>query len=275
MFIVYGAVVENVSINRLLLSGVFAELLLLLFQAATVYVVVRRLGFFTKRRFAGVRTVVRTGANALPLLSIPVIIVGGIFITGTFTPTESAPVAVLITIGLALFWYASIAPRDLPRVIAAAGLETGIVMLLVADSNILGKALSNDGFGRSLSDFFTGLTDNKYVFLLLVNLLLLGVGLFIEPLPAVFILAPFLAPVAESFGIDPVHFGLIVVFNLVLALIHPPIGLVLFLVSSISRVSIERLSLVILPWLGVSLVVLFLVTYLPSSAVLALSNLLE
>jgi len=108
-----------------------------------------------------------------------------------------------------------------------------------------------------------------------VNLLLLGVGIFIEPLPALYILGPFLAPVAVlHFGIDPTHFGLIVVFNLVLALIHPPIGLVLFLVSSIAKVPIERLSIMILPWLGVSLVVLFLVTYLPSQVVLALSNLL-
>ena len=109
-----------------------------------------------------------------------------------------------------------------------------------------------------------------------MNLLLLAVGIFIEPLPALYILAPFLAPVAVlGYGIDPVHFGLIMVFNLVLALIHPPIGLVLFLVSSIAKVSVERLSIMILPWLAVSLVVLFLVTYLPSEAVLALSNLLE
>jgi TRAP-type C4-dicarboxylate transport system permease large subunit len=103
--------------------------------------------------------------------------------------------------------------------------------------------------------------------------LLLLVGIFIEPLPALYILAPFLAPIAVTiYGIDPVHFGLIVVFNLVLALIHPPIGLVLFVVSSLARVSVERLSIMILPWLAVSLVVLFLVTYLPSSIVLALAN---
>jgi TRAP-type C4-dicarboxylate transport system permease large subunit len=119
------------------------------------------------------------------------------------------------------------------------------------------------------------LTDNKYVFLLVVNLFLLTVGIFVEPLPAPFIIAPFLAPVAvDSFGVDPVQFGLIMVFNLVLALIHPPIGLVLFLVSSISRVSVERLSVMILPWLAVSLIVLFLVTYLPSEVVLAFSNLI-
>ena len=156
-----------------------------------------------------------------------------------------------------------------------AGLETGIVMLLLGDSAILSKALFLDRFGETLSEFFTGLTDNKYMFLLLVNLLLLAVGIFVEPLPALYILAPFMAPIAAGFGIDPVHFGLIMVFNLVIALIHPPIGLVIFLVSSLAKVSVERLSIMILPWLAVSLVVLFLVTYLPSEVVLALSNLID
>lgn len=278
MFIVYGIVVQGpagASISQLLLSGVIAELLLLIFQAATVYVVVRRMDFLVPRKFAGIRTVARTGIAALPVLAIPVIILGGIF-TGVFTPSESGSIAAIVTIGLALFWFASLSPLQLPTVIVAAAVETGIVMLLLGDSSILAKALFIDGFGADVQDFLTGITDNKYVFLMVVNLLLLAVGIFIEPLPAVYILAPFLAPVAVlEYGIDPVHFGLIMVFNLVLALIHPPIGLVIFLVSSIAKVSVERLSVMILPWLAVSLVVLFLITYLPSEAVLILSNLLE
>lgn len=278
MFIVYGIVVQGeagASISALLLSGVIAELLLLVFQAATVYVVVRRMDFLVPRRFAGWGAVGRTGVSALPVLAIPVIILGGIF-TGVFTPSESGAVAAVATIGLALFWFGSLSPLQLPAVIIAAAIETGIVMLLLGDSSILAKALFIDGFGSDVQEFLTSITDNKYVFLLVVNLLLLAVGIFIEPLPAVYILAPFLAPVAViEYGIDPVHFGLIMVFNLVLALIHPPIGLVIFLVSSIAKVSVERLSVMILPWLAVSLVVLFLITYLPSEAVLVLSNLLE
>ena len=169
-----------------------------------------------------------------------------------------------------MFWYGSVSVRDLPRILTFAGIETGIVMLLVGDSAILAKVLQVNGFGSSLQSFLLGLTDDKYLFLLVVNVLLLLVGIFVEPLPALFIFAPFLAPIADQFGIDPTHFGLIVVFNLVLALIHPPIGLVLFLVSSISKVPIERLSIMILPWLGVSLLVLALVTYLPSNVVLVL-----
>jgi tripartite ATP-independent transporter DctM subunit len=278
MFIVYGAIVSGpagASIQKLLLSGVMAEILLLLFQSATVYVVVRRMDFLSKREFVGLAEVGRAGAAALPVLVIPFIILGGIF-SGIFTPTESASIAAVAAIAIALFGYAGLAPRQLPGVLVLAGLETGIVMLLIGDSAILAQALFLDRFGESLESLFTGLTDNKYVFLLVVNLILLGIGIFIEPLPALYILAPFLAPVAVvEFGIDPVHFGLIMVFNLVLALIHPPIGLVLFLVSSIAKVSVERLSIMILPWLAVSLLVLFLVTYLPSEAVLALSNLID
>jgi tripartite ATP-independent transporter DctM subunit len=278
MFIVYGVVVQgpaSASISKLLLSGVMAELLLLLFQAATVYVVVRRMDFLATRRFAGWATVGRTGLVALPVLAIPFIILGGIF-TGVFTASESGAIAAAVTIGLALFWYASLSPRQLPTAIAIAGMETGIVMLLLGDSAILARALFNNRFGQSVEEFLTGISDNKYVFLLVVNLILLAVGIFIEPLPALYILAPFLAPVAVmEYGIDPVHFGLIMVFNLVLALIHPPVGLVIFLVSSIAKVSVERLSVMILPWLAVSLLVLLLVTYLPSGVVLALSNLLD
>lgn len=278
MFIVYGVVVQGpggASISALLLSGVMAELLLFLFQALTVYVVVRRMDLAPRRKFVGMGTVARTGVSALPVLAIPVIILGGIF-TGVFTPSESGAVAAVVTIALALFWYAGISPRQLPAMVVLAGIETGIVMLLLGDSSIIAKALNNAGFGQSVQEFLTGITDNKYVFLLVVNLILLAIGIFIEPLPALYIVGPFLAPVAVlEFGVDPVHFGLIVVFNLVLGLIHPPIGLVLFLVSSIAKVSIERLSIMIIPWLLVSLFVLFLVTYLPSSVVLALSNLLH
>jgi tripartite ATP-independent transporter DctM subunit len=269
MFIAYGVLVANVSIGNLLLSGIMAETLLLLFQAATVYVVVRRLGFFERRPFAGMAVVARTGWQALPILMVPFIILGGI-LKGVFTPSESGAAALVVALLLAMFWYGSVSFRDLPRILTFAGIETGIVMLLVGDSAILAKVLQVNNFGNDLSDFLLGLTDNKYVFLLAINILLLLVGIFVEPLPALFIFAPFLAPIADQFGIDPTHFGLIVVFNLVLALIHPPIGLVLFLVSSLSKVSVERLSIMILPWLAVSLLVLFLVTYLPSNVVLLL-----
>jgi tripartite ATP-independent transporter DctM subunit len=272
MFIVYATLVGGVSTGEMLLSGLIPIFLLLIFQAMTIYFVVRRLDFLEKRAFAGVRAVGGTTLSALPVFVIPFIILGGIF-SGVFTPTEASSVAVVVTLFLAFFWYAGIAPRQLPGILTIASLETGIVLLLVGDSSILAKALFVNGFGEELESFLTGITDNRYVFLLLVNLLLLAVGIFVEPLPALYILAPSLAPIAVGvYGVDPVHFGLIMVFNLVLALIHPPIGLVIFLVSGLAKVSVERLSVMILPWLAVSLFVLFLVTYLPADWVLVISD---
>jgi tripartite ATP-independent transporter DctM subunit len=275
LFIIYASVVTGAagpSPKALLLSGLMAEILLLVFQAATVYVVVRKLDLVARRRFSGWGEIRRTGVAALPVLAIPVILLGGIF-SGVFTATEAGAVAAAVAVATAMFGYANVSPRRLASVLTVTGIEVGIVMLLLGDSAILAHALWINHFGDTLAAFFTGVTDNTYVFLLLVNLLLLAVGMFVEPLPAIYILAPLLAPVAYlEFGVDPVQFGLIVVFNLVLALIHPPIGLVLFLVSGLAKVPVERLSVMILPWLAVSLVVLFLVTYLPSEVVLVFSN---
>ncbi|HEX2392180.1 MAG TPA: TRAP transporter large permease subunit, partial [Solirubrobacterales bacterium] len=202
MFIVY-AVVANTSVNKLLLSGLFAEILLFLFQAATVYIVVRRLDLLKKRRFAGMATVARTGLVALPVLAIPVIILGGIF-SGLYTPTESGSIAAVVAIAMAMFGYAALTPRQLSGALLLAGIEAGVVMLLLGDSAILAKALYFDDFGEAVASFLSGITDNKYVFLLVVNLLLLAVGIFLEPLPALYILAPFIAPLAVvEFGIDP------------------------------------------------------------------------
>ena len=279
MFFVYPVYVEgegvSASVDQLLLSGVTAEFLLFFLQALTIYWVVRKRGFFQKRPFAGVPAVARATGSALPILAIPAVILGGI-LTGVFTAPQAASVALFVTFMLAFFWYSTLTIRDIPRVVGTACVETGVVMLLLGDSSILAGTLQNNGFGQQFSDFLTGITDNKYVFLLVINVLLLLVGIFIEPLPALAILAPFIAPIAVLvYGIDPVHIGLIMVFNLVLALIHPPIGLVLFLVSRISKVPIERLSVTVLPWLAVSILVLFLITYLPAGAVLWLSHLLQ
>ena len=271
MYIIYGAFVADAETSKLLVSGFLVMGLLLVVQAATVYLVARRLGFSARRRFAGREAVKRTGTAALPVLLIPVIIIGGIT-QGVFNPAESGAAAAAAAVIMALFLYGTLSPRDLPRVLTAAGIETGIVMLLVGDSAILANTLQNNNFGPDLLNFITGLTDNKYVFLLVVNVLLLLVGIFVEPLPALFIFAPFLAEVAAHYGVDPTQFGLIVVLNLVLALIHPPVGLVLFLVSSVAKVPVERLSIVIIPWLLASLVVLLLITYLPANVVLVAVN---
>ena len=274
MYIAYGFIVSGIgaaAIDQMLITGIVMVLYLLLLQGLVVSYVVRRIGMKSPHPFLGWDEVGRSFIAGGAVLLIPVIILGGI-LSGTFTPTESAAVAVVVTLVLGLF-YRRLSPVALVRGIVLAGLETGVVMLLLGDSAIIAKLLEVDGFGQSLQEWITGVTTNPHVFLLIVIGLLLAVGMFVEPLPALFILAPFLAPVAVGvYGIDPVQFGVVVVFSLVLGLIHPPVGLVLFLVSSISRVSFERLSLTMIPWLAISLVLLILVAMLPAEFILWLTN---
>jgi len=275
MYIVYGFVVSGIgaaAIDRLLVTGIVMVIYLLILQGIVVTWVVRRIGMESPHPFLGWAEVGRALLAGGPVLAIPFVILGGI-LRGDFGPTESASVAVVVTLILGLS-YRRLSPSALIRGTMLAALETGVVMLLLGDSAILAKLLEVDGFGTSLQTWVTGVTGDKHVFLLIVIGLLLLVGMFIEPLPALFILAPFLAPVAVSvYGIDPIQFGVVVVFSLVLGLIHPPVGLVLFLVSSISKVRFERLSLTMIPWLGVSVVLLLLVALLPAGFILWLVNL--
>lgn len=275
MYIAYGFIVAGpgaAPIDAMLVTGILMVTGLLLLQGLVVSIVVRRIGMAAPHPFLGWGEVARSGLSALPVLLIPFIILGGI-LSGFFTPVESAAVAVVVTLILAVAYRAA-DPRTLARAIVLAATETGIVMLLLGDSNILARLLFVDGFGQDLQEFLTGITTNPHVFMLLVIGILLLVGMFIEPLPALFILAPFLAPLAASpvYDIDPVQFAVVVVLSLVLGLIHPPVGLVLFLVSSISKVSFERLSYTLLPWLGISLLMLITVSQLPAGAITWLAD---
>ena len=274
MYIAYGFIVSGVGaapIDEMLVTGILMVAGLLVLQGLVVSVVVRRIGMQSPHPFRGWGEVARSGLGALPVLLIPVIILGGI-LSGLFTPVESAAVAVTATLILGVA-YRRLSPRVLMRAVLLAATETGVVMLLLGDSAIIARLLQVDGFGQTIQEWITGITSNPQVFMLIVILILLAVGMFVEPLPALFILAPFLAPVAvANYGIEPVQFAVVVVMSLVLGLIHPPVGLVLFLVSSISKVSFERLSLTLLPWLGISLVMLVLVALLPAGAILWLAD---
>jgi tripartite ATP-independent transporter DctM subunit len=274
MFIAYGYIVSGVGqapIKQMLAAGVVLVIGLLILQGVVVSIVARRRGMLPPHKFLGWHEIARASLGALPVLMIPVIIIGGI-LGGYFTPTESASVALAVTLVLAVA-FRRLSISVLARAMVVSAMETGIVMLLLGDSAILAQLLSTNGFGQSIETWTTGITSSADVFLLIVMVLMLVVGIFVEPLPALYMFAPFLAPVAVGvYGIDPVQFAVVMVLALVIGLIHPPIGLVLFLVSSISGVSVERLSITILPWIGVSLIALLLVAYLPADWLLWFPN---
>jgi tripartite ATP-independent transporter DctM subunit len=211
-----------------------------------------------------VGNVVRTVRAALIALVMPVIIVGGV-VGGVFTPTESSAVAVVyaLIVGLAL---GTLTGRGIARTMTTAVVLTAAIMLIIANANLLGWVLEFEQIPQAVSAGFLSLTDNRTVFLLIVVALLLVIGLFLETSGAIIILVPVLLPAATQYGIDTVHFGVVLVFGLVIGLITPPVGLCLFIGSSIARVPVHTLSRALLPFLAVLLVVYLFFVFVPAAS---------
>jgi C4-dicarboxylate transporter DctM subunit len=263
--IVY-AVVANVSIADLFLSGVLPGLLigfsLILFVTVVSsiygYGIVDRPGF---RAWAwGVAVAAKRAALSLLM---PVIVLGGIY-GGVFTPTEAAVVSAAYALVLGLFVYRQVRMKDLPEIFFTSGLTSAVVLLIVALAAVLAYALAIYQVPQTLASSIRSVSDSPLVFLLIVNVLLLVVGMFIETLAAIVIVTPILAPMAMSLGIDPVHFGAIVIVNLAIGMVTPPVGVNLFVVSTISGLNIETMIRPLLGFLAVLLVDLMLITYIPA-----------
>jgi C4-dicarboxylate transporter, DctM subunit len=196
-------------------------------------------------------------------LLMPVIILGGIY-GGIFTPTEAAVVAVAYALVLGVLVYGEIKPKDLPAIFADSALTASVVMVIVGFAAMFGYALQLLQAPQQIAAALSGVSSNPLVFLLAVNLFLLLVGMFMETFAAIIILAPILAPVALAFGIDPVHFGLIVIVNLAVGMVTPPVGVNLFVACGIARISMEQLMRPLLVFLAVLLLDLAIITYVPA-----------
>ncbi|PKN35211.1 MAG: C4-dicarboxylate ABC transporter permease [Deltaproteobacteria bacterium HGW-Deltaproteobacteria-19] len=260
-FIIYG-VLANVSIAALFLAGILPGIILGLALMTYMVLTARRRGYPLGER-TQIRELAKGTVRALPALLMPVLIVGGI-LGGVFTPTEAAGVAVVYALIVGMFFYRKIRLNRLPAVLLAAGLETAVVMLLLGLSEPFAWVVAVEQVPLKAVDFLAEWSTSPVVFLLLVNLFLLLVGIPMETAPALTIVTPVLAPMAEKMGIDPVHFGVIVCFNLVLGLITPPVGGVLFSICSISGLSLERLSRAVWIPFAIAVAVLLLVTFIPT-----------
>jgi tripartite ATP-independent transporter DctM subunit len=259
-FIIYG-VTANVSIGALFLGGVFPGLLL--GGALMVYMywlALRR--DYPRDPKTPVKEVLIAGWRALPALMMPLIIMGGI-LSGMFTPTEAGGVVVVYAVLVGAFVYRRLTFKSIPKVLLNAGLESGMVMLLIALSEPFAWIVSADQIPQHLIDWISSVTTSPIMILLLINIFLLLLGIPIETAPALVIVTPVLAPIAASMGIDPVHIGVVICLNLVLGLITPPVGAVLFAVCAVGNITIDKLSKAIWPPFLVSLVVLGIVTYVP------------
>jgi C4-dicarboxylate transporter DctM subunit len=259
-FIIYG-VTADVSIGKLFLGGVFPGILLGLALMVYMYVIARKRDYPCAFR-SSARVLVVAAGKALPALFMPVIIMGGI-LGGLFTPTEAAGIVVVYSLLVGFFFYKKLSLKKLPEILLNSGLESGMVMLLIALSEPFAWIIAVDQIPQLMIEAISGFTSSPYLILLLINVFLILLGIPLETAPAIVIVTPVLAPLAVTMGIDPVHMGIVVCLNLVLGLITPPVGAVLFAVCGITGISIDRLSRAIWKPFLVSIIVLLIVTYVP------------
>jgi C4-dicarboxylate transporter DctM subunit len=200
--------------------------------------------------------------RGIPALMTVVIILGGI-ISGMFTPTEAAGVAVVYTFFLGKYYYKEVDYKDIPRILKSVGGTMGMVALMISAASALGWMLTVQGIPRAIGQMIFAATDNKVVILLFLNMLMLFVGTWMDITPAMIIFTPILLPIAMAVGVDPVHFGIILVVNLAIGLFTPPVGLCLFIACGIGEVTMTSVLKAVIPFFLVMLAVLMLVTYVP------------
>lgn len=257
--LVYGFV-GNVSVAELFISGIVPALLFgLAMMAVCVWTGVRT-GCDPGGQRPGLGELARTTLACGPALLMPVIILGGIY-GGVFTPTEAAAVAVVYGMVLALLVYRDLALRDLPALILDAFVTSAVVMVVLGATAALAWLITLEQVPAQLTALIQELSTNRLVFLLLLNVALLVLGIFLEPLPALLLTAPLFIPTAAAFGVDPVHLGLIMTCNLAIGLYTPPVGGTLFVAARIGGVGMAAISRALVPLFFVSLIVLFLITY--------------
>jgi tripartite ATP-independent transporter DctM subunit len=258
--VVYGAAAE-VSVGKLFIAGIVPGVLMGLALMVLCSVMARKLDL-PKGRFPTAGTLWRRFRDAFWALMTPVVLLVGM-LSGVFTPTEAAAVATLYALILGLFVYKSFSIRQLPRLILDTVETTGVVMALVMAAKLLGWCLAISRIPQIVGVALSSWTTSPIIYLLIVNVLLLFVGCFMEGIAAMLILIPILVPVAMKLGIDPVHFGLVFVLNLMIGTVTPPVGVVLYVVSNIAKISFERMSRAIIPFLIPLLVVLAGITLWP------------
>ncbi|OZI17109.1 ABC transporter permease [Bordetella genomosp. 7] len=302
-FVIYG-MMANVSIGSLFLAGVVPGVVLTLMMMFTVAYFARKNNWggdvpFNWKRLAGaslevavvlafpltiwVMTLFGVSANVATLVAFaallaadwyfdfsavmalmaPVILIGGMTM-GWFTPTEAAVAAVIWALFLGLVRYRSMTLRSLAKATFDTIETTASVLFIVTAASVFAWLLTTTQAAQALTDAILAVTDNKWVFLLLANVLILIVGCFIDTIAAITILVPILLPLVLKLGIDPIHFGLVMTLNLMIGLLHPPLGMVLFVLARVSKLSVERTTMAILPWLVPLFVALVIITYVPS-----------
>lgn len=258
---IIAATLTGLSVSKMFIAGIVPGILMGVGMMIVSYCISRKRNH-PKHEKATVREILRSGREAFWALLMTLIILVGI-IGGFVTPTEAAIVAVLYAIVVGFFVYKELTLKKMVRVMIESSVTTASIMVLVGFANLFAYIMSKEQIPQMVAEAMLDFSRNPYVLLLLINILLLFVGCFMETIAALLILFPILLQVATSVGINPIHFGIIAVLNLVLGLTTPPVGVCLFVTSSIGKISLARASKGVMPFLLVNLLVLFLVTYFP------------
>ncbi len=260
ILIVYSLASGGVSIAALFLAGYIPGILtgLFLMIVAAVWSVYRK---FPAGERSNIKTILTTFVDALPSLLLLIVVIGGI-VAGIFTATEASAVAVLYCLVL-MYFYKEVSLKELPKIFLSAVGTTAIVMLLIGTSMSMSWIMAYENIPQNITELLLSVSDNKYVILLIINLILLFVGVFMDMTPAVLIFTPIFLPVVTEMGMDPTHFGIVMVMNLCIGLCTPPVGSVLFVGVGIAGTTIQKVIRPLLPLFIAMVVALLLVTYFP------------
>ena len=260
-FIVYSTVAGGVSVSALFMAGYVPGILMGLSTMAIAYCYAKKHNYPVCQKVSASEAV-RITLDAIPSLLLIVIVIGGI-VGGIFTATEGSVVAVVYSLILSLFFYKSIKVSELPKIFLDSAEMTGIIIFLIGVSSIMSWVMAFTGIPTAVSEAMLGISNNRYVILFIINILLLIIGTFMDMTPACLIFTPIFLPICQALGMNTVHFGIMMIFNLCIGTITPPVGTTLFVGVKVGKTKIENVIKPLLLYFAAIFVVLLLVSYVP------------
>jgi len=266
--IIYGTT-AGLSVGDLFIAGILPGVFVGLSLMICAYIIAKRRGYTTTRERASIGEVGSSFLGSIHALMVPIIVLGGIY-GGIMTPTEAGVSAVAYALFVETIILRAIGPREIWQILRSTVLTTASIFFLVATATALGQILLFNSVPDMMVDLMTSISDNRYVLLVLIIILLLVVGTFMDALANILILTPLLLPVVREVGIDPIHFGIVMIVAIAIGFLTPPVGVNLFVGCSIGQISIERLSVAVLPFLGAMILALLILAFVPQISLILL-----
>ena len=258
--IVYSRVAGSVSISALFIAGYIPGILWGIGVMILSAIMAKKNGYISKEKTT-LNEKIKVVLDAIPSLLLVIIVIGGI-LKGIFTATEGSAIAVVYSLGLSLI-YKEMSIKSLPKILFSSAQMTSIVIFMIGVSSIMSWVMAFTNIPQIIAKSILGITDSYAIILIIMNVLMLIIGTFMDPTPAVLIFTPIFLPIAQSFGMSPIHFGIMIVFNLCIGTITPPVGPILFTGCKVGNVTIEQVFKTLLPYYVVTMLILLLVIFIP------------